>query len=154
MKDFYIEWRGKYVDMEGGTASVALTPRQLEALVRLAEASAKVRLNPKVTIQDARRAIKLLEHSLKALATEPETGQIDIDRIEADTSSLQRSKIHTMLTIIEELTAEVGKKVPVEDIISEAKDRGITQIEALEMIEKLKKKGDLFAPKEGFVQKT
>lgn len=151
IKQFYLEWRSKYIG-EGENQSVALTPRQLEALVRLAEASAKVRLSNKAELEDAKRATRLLELSLKLLGTEPETGKIDIDRIDAGTSAVKRSKIHTMLNIIEDLTEKLGKEVPVEDIIKEASERGIEKSAATEFLEEMKKKGDLYESKPGHVQ--
>jgi replicative DNA helicase Mcm len=151
IREFYLEWRGRYVG-EGENATVALTPRQLEALVRISEASAKVRLSDKVTIDDARRATKLLEISLRALGTEPETGKIDIDRIEAGTSSIQRSKIHTMLKLIEDLSKEVGKDVPIDDLLEKAAEQGIDKTTATELVSKLKQKGDLYEPKPGFLR--
>jgi len=153
IKNFYVSWRTKYVG-ETGDTTVPLTPRQLEALVRISEASAKVRLDSKIRAEDAHRAIRLLEYSLRELGTEPETGKVDIDRIESSTSSVQRSRIYTMLTIIDDLTQKVGKAVPVEDILNEAKERGIEQLAALELVEKLKEKGDLYEPKPGFLQKS
>jgi len=153
IQNFYVSWRTKYLG-ETGDITVPLTPRQLEALVRISEASAKVRLDSKVKAEDAQRAIRLLEHSLREIGTEPETGKIDIDRIVTETSSAQRSKIYTMLTIIDDLTQKVGKAVPVEDILNNAKERGIEQLAALELIEKLKEKGDLYEPKPGFLQKS
>ena len=131
-----------------------LTPRQLEALVRISEASAKIRLDTKIRAEDAHRAIRLLEYSLKELGTEPETGKIDIDRVDSGTSSVQRSRIYTMLTILDDLIEKVGKAVPIEDILNEAKERGIENIDASELIRKLKEKGDLYEPKPGFIQKS
>ena len=151
IKNFYLEWRGKYIG-EGENQSVALTPRQLEALVRLAEASAKVRLSNKATIEDAKRATRLLELSLKLLGTEPETGKIDIDRIDAGTSAIKRSKINTMLNIIEDLTEKIGKDVPTEEIVKEASERGIEKAAATEFLEEMKKKGDLYESKPGHLQ--
>jgi len=153
IQDFYVSWRSKYIG-EGSDQTVAITPRQLEALVRLAEASTKVRLGKKVQSQDALRAIKLLEGSLRELATEPETGKIDIDRIDAGTSSAKRSKIRTMLEILEDLMKQVGKDVPIEEIILEAQNQGIEQLEASELISKLKQKGDLYEPRPGFLRKS
>jgi len=153
IQNFYVTWRSKYVG-ETGDTTVPLTPRQLEALVRISEASAKVRLDSNVKAEDAQRAIRLLEHSLREIGTEPETGKIDIDRIVTGTSSVQRSRIYTMLTIIDDLTQKVGKAVPVEDILNNAQERGIEQLAALELIEKLKEKGDLYEPKPGFLQKS
>ena len=64
IKSFYVSWRSKYRE-EGTSAemTVSLTPRQLEALIRISEASARVRLSNDVTTEDAKRAIKLLEFS-------------------------------------------------------------------------------------------
>jgi replicative DNA helicase Mcm len=151
IKNFYLEWRSRYVG-EGESQTVALTPRQLEALVRMAEASAKVRLSSKATIDDAKRATRLLELSLKLLGTEPETGKIDIDRIDAGTSAVKRSKIHTMLKIIEDLTEQIGTDVPLEDIVKEASERGIEKTAAMEFLEEMKKKGDLYESKPGHLK--
>lgn len=153
IKNFYTTWRSKYVD-ETSEMAVPLTPRQLEALIRLAEASAKVRLSKEVTAEDARRAIHLLEHALKSLGTEPETGQIDIDRVDVGISSAQRGKIHTILEIIDELTEELGKEIPIDNIYERAESKGIEKRDTTELINKLKKKGDLFEPKSGFIQKA
>jgi replicative DNA helicase Mcm len=51
LKNYYVDFRNSSED------SIPFTPRQLEAFVRLAEASARVRLSDEVTIQDAKRAI-------------------------------------------------------------------------------------------------
>lgn len=153
IKNFYIAWRSKYRE-ESGATTVALTPRQLEALIRLAEASARVRLAEEVTIDDARRAIKLLEFSLREVGYEPETGKIDIDRIDVGISSAQRGRIHTMQAIVGELTKEVGKSIPIEDILVKAKDHGIDNIAAMDVINKMKEKGELFEPKPGYIQKA
>ena len=153
IKNFYISWRSKYRE-ESGAKTVALSPRQLEALIRISEASARVRLGDEVTIDDARRAIKLLEFSLREVGYEPETGRIDIDRIDLGISSVQRGKMHTMLTIVSDLTKEVGKSIPIEDILVKAKEKGIENVGAMEIITKLKEKGDLFEPRPGFIQRA
>ncbi|HIJ98815.1 TPA: minichromosome maintenance protein MCM, partial [archaeon] len=153
IKSFYVSWRSKYRE-EGGEMTVALTPRQLEALIRISEASARVRLGGEVTVDDARRAIRLLEYSLRAVGYEPETGRIDIDRIDIGISSVQRGRMHTMLTIVNELTEGVGKAVPIEDILVKAKGQGIDNIAAMEVINKLKEKGDLFEPRPGYIQRA
>lgn len=156
IKNFYIHWRGKYI-AEATESTVSLTPRQLEALIRLSEASARIRLSNKVLVEDARRAIHLLEYALKSLGKEPETGKIDIDRIDIGISSSQRGKIYTILDILDELseeTDEEDKSISIEDIIESAEDKGIEKMAAMELIKKLKKKGDLFEPRPGFIQKA
>ncbi|MFH1787083.1 MAG: minichromosome maintenance protein MCM [archaeon] len=151
LKDFYVEWRTRYADDDG---TVSLTPRQLEALSRMSEASARIRLDDKVLAEDVQRATRLLESSLKQLGTDLETGKIDIDRIETGISSAQRSKIHVVFDILKELEEKLGKRIPLDEITKEAKDRGINQSEMEGLISKLKEKGDLFEPQPGFVQRA
>jgi replicative DNA helicase Mcm len=122
-------------------------------MVRLSEASARIRLAKKVSLNDAKRATKLIEQSLRDLGTDPETGKIDIDRMEAGTSSVQRSRINTILTIIDELSKEQGPNIKIDDVLIEAANRGIDNLKAVELISKLKSKGDLFEPRQGILKK-
>jgi replicative DNA helicase Mcm len=52
IENYYVKMRTMGSNEDGGVKSIPITPRQLEALIRLAEASAKVRLSPKVTKED------------------------------------------------------------------------------------------------------
>lgn len=148
LKNFYIDMRGLYT----GDA-VAITLRQNEALMRLAEASAKIRLSPVVEIADADRAIAVMKHSLQQLAYDQTTGKLDIDRTEG-VSAVQRSRIHTMLDLIERLEKQIGKQIPREDLIAAAQDEGIRESEAEELLDRLIRDGTLHYPKLGAVQRT
>ena len=59
-----------------------------------------------------------------------------------------------MLSIVNELTKEVGKAIPIEDILAKSKEQGIDNLAAMEVINKLKEKGDLFEPRAGFIQRA
>ena len=152
IKKYYLQMRSKYAE-EGEVKVVPISPRQLEALIRLAEASAKVRLSTKVTKKDAKRAIDILHYCLSQIGIDPETGKIDIDRITTGITASQRSKISTIREIIEELENSIGKNIPIEDIIKEAKEKGVPVDITEEVLEKLKRSGDLFEPKRGFIQR-
>ena len=93
IKSYYIKMRNQGDIEDVGIKSIPITARQLEALIRLAEASAKVRLSNKVTREDARHAIDLLEYCLNQVARDATTGRIDIDQISTGVSTAQRSKI-------------------------------------------------------------
>jgi replicative DNA helicase Mcm len=152
LKEYYVKMRGG--DEKGGEAVVKAIPisaRQLEALVRLAEASAKMRLSDKVTKRDAQTAIELLHYCLQQIGLDPETGKIDIDRLTTGISASQRSHISMMKEVIQELEAQVGKVIPIEDVVREAGIKGIAEDTAHEVIEKLKRGGDIYSPKHGFV---
>ncbi len=147
LKNFYIKMRKKA--QSGG--AIPITLRQFEALIRLAEASAKIQLQDKVRKEDAQRAIRLMKYSLHQLGFDPETGEIDIDRTEGGVSSSERSRIRIILDIINELSQK-RKEILIEDIRKRAKEEGIEDVD--EVIEKLKAQGLLFEPSPGYVQKV
>jgi replicative DNA helicase Mcm len=153
IKDYYVKMRKMGSTSESAVKSVPITPRQLEALVRMAEASARVRLSDKVTKKDASRAIKLLEYCLTQVGFDKETGKIDIDRITTGISASQRSHISLIKDIIVDLEGKIGKTIPIEDIIEEAKNKGVDAETSEEVIEKLKRAGDIFEPRHGFVSR-
>jgi replicative DNA helicase Mcm len=148
LKKFYINTRKR---AEGASAPVPITLRQLEALMRIAQASAKIQLQPAVRKEDAQRAIRLMKYSLQQLGFDPETGMIDVDRSEGSVTSAERSRIRVILDIIDEMSA-TKKEILVDDILNAAKKDGVDDAE--EVLEKLKREGMLFEPSPGYVQKV
>jgi len=152
IKEFYLKMRAT-VSSEGGIQAIPISPRQLEALVRLSEASAKVRLSDKVTKKDADKAIELIEYCLMQVGLDRETGKIDIDRIATGVTATQRSYILIIKEVISELENKLGKTIPIDDVIEEAKLRNISDDKVEEALEKLKRSGDLFEPRRGFISR-
>ena len=152
IKDFYLKMRASGGTDEGIKA-IPISARQLEALVRLTEASARLRLSNKATEKDASRAIELVEYCLMEVGFDKETGKIDIDRIATGISASQRSHISIVKEIINDLESKVGKTIPLDDIIEESKNKGITEEKVEEVLEKLKRVGEIFEPRRNFVQK-
>ena len=76
---------------------------------------------------------------------------IDIDRITTGISASQRSHISMIKELIHELEATMGKMIPIDDIVREAGIKGIAEDTAHDVIEKLKRGGDVYSPKHGFV---
>ena len=153
IKSYYVTMRTKGQVEDSSSRAIPITARQLDALVRLAEASAKIRLSENVTKEDARRAIELLKYCLNQVALDKETGQIDIDQISTGISTTQRNKIIVVKELIAELENQIGKTIPIEDILELAKKQGIMRTHVEEAIEKLRKQGDIFEPKRGFIQR-
>ncbi|MBN1156700.1 minichromosome maintenance protein MCM [Candidatus Woesearchaeota archaeon] len=152
LKDYYVQMRSSG-STEGEIKTIPISARQLEALIRLAEASAKLRLAAKVTKKDAKKAIELLQYCLGEVGMDKETGKIDIDRISTGIPASERSKIGQIREIIAGLEGTLGKTIPIDDIMREASDRGIKDEDVEEAIEKLKRTGDLFEPKSGFISR-
>jgi replicative DNA helicase Mcm len=153
IRNYYVEMRNKDSGEEGAIRTIPISARQLEALVRLGEASARVRLDTKVTKKDAIRAINLLQYCLSQIGVDPETGKIDIDRIATGVTASQRSKIIIVKEIIDELENKIGKTIPIDDLIKEVSAQGVGEGDIEDVIEKLKRSGDIFEPKRGFIQK-
>ncbi len=152
IKSYYVKMRNAGGE-EGGVKSVPVTARQLEALVRLAEASAKARLSEKVLRKDSKKAIELLHFCMSQVGIDPDTGKIDMDVIQTGVSSSSRNNIILIKEAINELENRIGKTIPIDDLVKEAENRGIDATKAEEIIEKLKRAGDIFEPKRGFIQK-
>lgn len=148
LKKYYLSMR-----KNSTTKSVPITARQLEALIRLAEANAKLRLSDKVTRTDAKKAVELEHYCMKLIAFDEETGLFDVDRVQTDMPSSKRNKIIIIKEIINDLEEKLGKTIPLEDIDEIAKDKGLSEDEIVDSIEKLKRSGDIYEPKRGFIQK-
>lgn len=154
LKDYYINMRNTGSGEEGGVRTIPITARQLEALVRLSEAAAKIRLAKTVTKKDAQKAIEMIDYCLNEIAKDKETGTIDIDRLGSRMTASQRgsiSVIKEIMTVLEEQTK--SKIIPVEDIINAAKEKNISEDQVNEILEKLRRSGDIFEPRKNFVQK-
>lgn len=151
LKEYYIKMRSSAADK--GLKSVPISARQLEGLVRLSEAYAKLRLSDKISKKDAQNAVELLDYCLRQIAFDEKTGTIDIDRIATSMPASQRNKIITVKEILVELENKLGKTIPLEDVVSACKEKGLNEAEVEEVIQKLKSSGDIFEPRHGFVSR-
>ncbi len=148
IKDFYVKLRN--ISITGESRSISISARQLQGLIRLAEAHAKSRLSLTVDKEDAQVAIRLTKYYMMQVGYDAETKSFDIDRFTVGTSSSKRNKIILLKETIKKLEDKYGKQVPLDILRSELKDLSDRDFD--ESMEKLKKSGDLFQPKSGFVQ--
>ena len=151
IEQFYLELRSIG---EAPTSPVPITARQLEALIRLAEAHARMALRDRVTVEDAEEAIRLMKLSLQQVGIDSETGQLDIDLIMTGHSKSQRDKMEKILDLIDELSEDVDKAVPVSKLIERANIEGIDEEFVKRAIERMKKEGIIFEPRPGHVKKA
>ncbi|MBU0470244.1 MAG: ATP-binding protein [Nanoarchaeota archaeon] len=154
IKEYYVSMRNSGSSDEAGIKSIPITARQLEALVRLSEAAAKIRLASIVNKNDAQKAIELIDYCLNQIAKDSETGKIDIDRIGSRITATQRSSIGVIKELISSLEEQLNNKmVPIENIIEAAQEKNISKESVEDILEKLRRSGDVFEPKRGFVQR-
>lgn len=101
-----------YVDMRkvgSGRGQVTAYPRQLESLIRLAEAHAKVRLSNEVEVADVEEAWRLHREALKQSATDPLSGKIDVSILITGLSSAARKKRMELAQALRKLIQAKGK---------------------------------------------
>ncbi|OEC84393.1 MULTISPECIES: GIY-YIG nuclease family protein [Methanobacterium] len=150
LKEFYVGMRG---DAEDEDSPAPITARQLEALVRLSEANCKIRLGKRVTADDAKRAIKLQQECMKQVGYDPETGKVDIDKVEGRTPKSERDKARVTLDVIKESSDEYGGRIPVDIITDEISDRyNMSKEKVEEIITKLKQQGLILEPASGYIK--
>ena len=152
IKNFYVKLRNQSVKSDSDIKPIPITARQLEGIIRLAEAHAKLHLRKTVTAKDAKTAIELLKVSLSQVGYDEESQTYDIDKITTGISSSKRGKILLVKETLSQLESQLGKLIPLEEL-EKAIGNKITKIELEEALDQLSKIGDIFKPKQGFIQK-
>ncbi|OYV11071.1 MAG: replicative DNA helicase Mcm [Methanosaeta sp. ASM2] len=152
-KDYFLKY---YVGLrsqgQDSNKPVPVTARQLEALIRLGEASARLRLSSKVTLEDARRVVKILEACLRKVGIDPETGFLDADIIASGTSKSTRDKTKSIKDIVREVCKEHQGLAPLEIVLDIAEQSGIERDRAEGIVERLRRDGDLIEQRPGMLR--
>lgn len=108
LTDSYVAMRALGQDVRAAEKRITATTRQLESMIRLAEAHAKMRLSEVVTRDDVQEAYRLIQSALKTAATDSE-GRIDMSLLTEGTSSAERKRRSDLkdaaLRLLDEMTA-------------------------------------------------
>jgi replicative DNA helicase Mcm len=150
-EDFYIQMR----TVESRDSPIAITARQLESLIRLSEARARVALRKTVQVDDAQAAILLMQKSLEQVGVDISgSGKIDIDIIMTGKSKSLRDRLQIVLSLLVELEREQG--MVREDQLLEHLDQeyDVSREDAYRLISQLTREGTIYAPRPGFLKKT
>ena len=151
LKDFYLSMRSAS-ETEG--SPVAITARQLESLVRIAEARARAALRKEVSAEDAEAAIAIMKRSLEEVGIDLSSYKIDIDIIMTGKPKSLRDKLQTVLSTIMEMEKETGM-VEKTALLNELEAAyGISGQEAERLIGQLLREGTIYSPREGYLKKT
>ncbi|MCX8184340.1 MAG: minichromosome maintenance protein MCM [Sulfolobales archaeon] len=146
IENYYIELRKR--SAADPNVPLAITTRQLEALIRLSEAHARMALKNEVSAEDSLEAIRLMNTVLEKVGLDVETGMVDIDIIMSGRAKSFRDKEILILEQIREHSkrGECTKYSELEKI-AESLDVDHTALEKI--IHDLKKSGDIYEPKTG-----
>lgn len=130
---------------------IPATPRNLEAVLRLAHASARARFSNTVEEEDVSRAQKLVMRSVAQMNMD-ENGNLDVDISETGTSKTQRDRVRKLGSIIGDLEREHDNGAPVKEVLDRAENAGIERSRAEHEIQKLRRQGDAYEPQTGHVR--
>ena len=151
LSDFYLAMRAAS-ETEG--SPVAITARQLESLVRVSEARARVALKKEVSGEDAEAAITIMKRSLEEVGIDLSSYKVDIDLIMTGKPKSVRDKLHVILSVLMEMEKETGM-VEKAALMSEMESKHkIPRSETDRMIGQLLREGTIYEPREGCLKKT
>ncbi len=151
LKDFYLVMRSAS-EVEG--TPVAITARQLESLVRVAEAKARMALRKEVLAEDAEIAVAIMKRSLEEVGIDVSSRKFDIDIIMTGKPKSIRDKLSVILGLISSMEKETGmvEKTRLLERLQMEYDIGSSEAERL--IGQMLKEGTLFSPRNGYLKKT
>ena len=150
-RDALIAYYMNLRDIADASKPVPVTARQLEALVRLAEASARIRLSPRIEVTDAERVIKTVDACLRQVAYDAKTGSYDIDKMMTGYSKGKRDLIRMIKEAIKALADENGRASR-EHVLDLLVQRGVSRDEARKQLEMLLTSGEAMEPKTGIIK--
>ena len=150
LEGYYVSLRKQGQD---SNKPVPVTARQLEALFRLSESSARLRLSDEITGGDAERVIRIVDSCLQQVGIDPETGLLDADVLAVGISKSTRDKTRLMIDLVREIASEHQGPAPVEAVLERAETKlGIERHKAEEIIKRLRTNGEIFEPRAGFLK--
>ncbi|KAL1656260.1 MCM DNA helicase complex subunit [Didymella pomorum] len=139
--DAYVAMRALGADIRSQERRITATTRQLESMIRLAEAHAKMRLSEEVTADDVNEAVRLIKSALKQAATDARTGLIDMSLLTEGTSTGDRRRKEDLkravLAGLDEL-AGAGQSVRMSELVKHIREGASEQVENQEFLEVLR----------------
>ncbi|HOX35377.1 MAG TPA: minichromosome maintenance protein MCM [Methanoregulaceae archaeon] len=144
---YYLKLRG----VAEPSKPVPVTARQLEALVRLAEASARIRLSDTIVPEDAERVIRIVDACLRQIAYDARTGTFDIDKVATGISKEKRDLVRMIKDAVKELGGD-NRRASIDQVIETVAGRGFLKDKVREGIDMLLRNGEAMEPKNGIIQ--
>jgi replicative DNA helicase Mcm len=148
--------RSYYMDMRRAESEgmITVTPRQLEGLVRLATARARLLLKDKVDADDAKRAIYLVDQMLKTAGVDVNTGKMDMGVLYGKPQS-EVSKQKLFMETFNALSGPDNNEVEEKNLVAELVKTGrFSDEEARTQINKFSREGRIYERRPGFWAKA
>ena len=151
LRDFYLRMRSTSTTAD---SPIAITPRQLEALVRLSECRARSFLRDKVTVEDTDAIIRLMTISLQHVGIDTSTGKVDIDTIMTGKPKSLRDRMQTILSTVATMERETGAVQESKLYEELSKTAGLSEGDVQTLVNQLIRDGILYSPKPGHLKRT
>ena len=149
VRSYYMDMRR--IESEG---MITVTPRQLEGLIRLASARARLLLKDVVDAEDARRAIYLVDQMMRTAGVDVNTGKTDLGVLYGKPQSVV-SKEKTFMELFRGLTGAENNDVEDKALVDELVKTGkFSDEEARKYIQKFNREGQIFERRPGFWAKA
>jgi replicative DNA helicase Mcm len=151
LKDFYLAMRSA---SESEGSPIAITARQLESLVRTAEARARVALRKEIMAEDAEAAISIMKRSLQEVGIDVSSYKFDIDILMTGKPKSVRDKLQTALSTLIEMEKNTGMVDKI-SLLNELEAKYKIPIDEGErLLGQLLREGTIYEPQEGYLKKT
>jgi DNA replication licensing factor MCM4 len=128
-------------DVRAAERRITATTRQLESMIRLAEAHAKMRLSEIVTRDDVQEAVRLIKSALKQAATDSRTGLIDMSLLTEGTSASERRRKqdlkNAVLSLLDEMTRQ-GQSARYSEVVKKLGEQSSMPVEGSEFAETIR----------------
>lgn len=141
--DYFIEIRQK----AGQNKPVPITPRNLKAMIRIAEARARLQMKSEIDADDAAAVIAIVESCLRSIALDESTGLIDSTVLETGRSRTQNQMLDEIVRTIERLQEDDGK---VHEQTIYAAFPAFPRDKLNRMLEQLNQEGRIIKPRTNF----
>jgi replicative DNA helicase Mcm len=142
--EYYMKMRN--VESEG---MITVTPRQLEGLVRLATARARLLMKTQVDGEDAERAIYLIQSMLEDAGVDVNTGKVDLGVLQGRPHS-EVSKMQLFMDVMKSLEGDEKRPVEEKTFVKELVKTGkFTEEEARKYVKKLQRESAIYESKPG-----
>ncbi|MFQ5951548.1 MAG: ATP-binding protein, partial [Candidatus Geothermarchaeales archaeon] len=151
VRDFYLKMRER-VSPE---SPISISPRQLDSIMRLSEARARVDLSQVVTQEHVDDATRLLSSFIRQVGVDTETGALDVDIILTGVPQRKRSRPGIIMSTLEELQRELKGPAPLEALIDKVVEQStLERGDVEEIVENLRREGVIYEPRPGFLAKS
>jgi DNA replication licensing factor MCM4 len=133
-----------YIDMRSGGrggSTITATPRQLESLIRLAEAHARMSLKAEVESEDVEEAMRLVREAIHSAAFDPATGKINMDLFAMGANRADAVNTAALVAAVEEALGNLahgGAEVRTGDLLAMLRGGSDASISPSELREALR----------------